>query len=1579
MAESFTLPGDFGLPSVSQLYVSGIAIESAIGNRTIVPEDPDSLPARPDPRPQSPAPSQQIAPSNRFWASPPHPLNWQWSDGIVINLAKKKKINYLAIDLPIFPHHFYFHYWDDAKKDWFEFKGPSTGVLRVYIDGSIPAVIGSATAYQAKQHPSHYGAGHWQHYDLDVVPVTTSKIRILGLRNFGSRMGGPKDIYGRDAKYSLGVRNFDFGWRVRTKNDVPLTARDPDILTERQSFTQVLDIMGSPVELKVRENRASDLLAGSVWKSEPMPVPYAVVNFYVDARDPSGNAQTIDRFNVTPLTSGANMNLYYAKDVPDSDFGASDAPIVFPSLRMAGEADPTVGDSGILFPDKISYIDLDNQAVQWNPAKPFWIAVEFQPQWGSEDASDPHIIFDTGALQLAWNDGVFRLGYGGGALYQQPFEFSANARLNAVVVFDGATLSFYIAEAGGVANVPTEMEGMTSSVIRLGAEVGDSTAPIVFSGFYRLNALLIKQESLSLVSGPDGIIIPEPIQRFISSPEVYLNKPEYHLDNDGSTDNALVRYLPSFALGSGDAGVNPYGFVGGPGSIYEDVVWTPITRDYKLRAGMLQFMPVKAKFFKFEFSNLTPEPYQTFQPITRKVKTYSPSASTPPANPQLNAQTQTPAISSGMSVNAAVAPSVSVYSDTPDQTDPGTTDVLATEALHATDLGVQGRLDSLGSIYGFDSWQPVTHSTRYTTTSVHTYEEVEVGHSKRVAYFVGLAGLQMFRVDYAADDDTEQYIDLLDDTDNIDPDYLAERIVVGTTNWVTNPSFENGATGHTPYTNGTVTSPSVVAVADGLYGPNALKAAATVLGAASTDRVGWQATYTTPDFEASIAYSIYAKRVAGSATLRLNVEYYTAGAAFISSDTQSFTPDAELGPVLNTNPGFETDLTGWTAQGGTFTRSTAQFHAGASSGQIVPDGVTSIVRINSALMPVTAGKSYRAQGWLRCASARTVNLNVNWYDANGVYLSTGSNAMAISANTWTFLFADMLAPAGAAQAIIIPTMTGTPPAGHTLWADEVELHEVINGWQRCTSVMLPPPNTASAKVYWWLEAGAGAAVEYHFDGYQIENLRLTDYCDGTQEGAHWNGTANASTSTRDDVNIRPWTWDGDKLNTSAGLDVPATTISRRYASKRRVRGVQFATSQSGAVQLVPDPDFNDTGLESWQQDGDVISMELSDDINATLGSAIKIHRSSALNSWGELRATYQTWEGVQTSAALGEATTYALLEGDHTAVGFGGIRLRNPVQVSEAGRVYAAARVYSDHALTNPLTLQILSFTGDVLAESTHEVVPGKVIEWFVGYTIGEVPSISQSWADIMQRDASPSLPTYGDLEAGLWADLMSIEIAQSRQLSVRIIQQGSGEDTWYVDSLALFEDAIKWEFSNDDGANWWAALDIRNNPSGVLIFPNSLSPVPTDPTGLRWRVTGYRPNLHISSIDIRPWYAETVFGIPRREAGVSGGPNIQPTDHYPPIADDPMFKQWAGPIPQDWYFVYRQLLLLDNQQVPVTPIEKPDTFANPMAALVEIIPEPTIPPFLDLYSENYPAIYGVPNSALSDTFGDDYDPGDTF
>jgi hypothetical protein len=169
--------------------------------------------------------------------------------------------------------------------------------------------------------------------------------------------------------------------------------------------------------------------------------------------------------------------------------------------------------------------------------------------------------------------------------------------------------------------------------------------------------------------------------------------------------------------------------------------------------------------------------------------------------------------------------------------------------------------------------------------------------------------------------------------------------------------------------------------------------------------------------------------------------------------------------------------------------------------------------------------------------------------------------------------------------------------------------------------------------------------------------------------------------------------------------------------------------------------------------------------------------------------------------------------------------------------------------------------------------------------------------------------------------------------LKARVVQRGASVDIWDMDALSLFADPIVWSFSNDGGANFYNAFDIRNNPNGVLTFPdgvlvNSLTTSSGTPgQSLVWRVISYARNSNISSLTIRPWYGGLLSGITHRTGIAAGGPNVMPYDHYPSIEADARFKTWNRPIPQDWFYQYR--IIKKSQDAPA-PL--PQTVMTPEA-----------------------------------------------
>ncbi|MGW5429947.1 carbohydrate binding domain-containing protein [Streptomyces sp. NPDC004059] len=149
------------------------------------------------------------------------------------------------------------------------------------------------------------------------------------------------------------------------------------------------------------------------------------------------------------------------------------------------------------------------------------------------------------------------------------------------------------------------------------------------------------------------------------------------------------------------------------------------------------------------------------------------------------------------------------------------------------------------------------------------------------------------------------------------------------------------------------------------------------------------------------------------------------------------------GTVLTTNPSFETDLSGWTPTNATATRSQAVARIGSWS-CLLTTGAGLSPRIEDTKRAVTAGNTYTALGWLYAPAAlpTTAGVNVNWYDASQIYMTTSFNSATLTPGVWTPFNAQFTAPVGAAFAGVLFAVNATPGAGYQLYGDGIKL---ING------------------------------------------------------------------------------------------------------------------------------------------------------------------------------------------------------------------------------------------------------------------------------------------------------------------------------------------------------------------------------------------------------------------------------------------------------------------------------------------------------------------------------------------------------
>ena len=170
------------------------------------------------------------------------------------------------------------------------------------------------------------------------------------------------------------------------------------------------------------------------------------------------------------------------------------------------------------------------------------------------------------------------------------------------------------------------------------------------------------------------------------------------------------------------------------------------------------------------------------------------------------------------------------------------------------------------------------------------------------------------------------------------------------------------------------------------------------------------------------------------------------------------------GNLLNTNPFFDTDIAGWSAQGSTLAWSTTFVHPNPrarGSLRVTPNGGAAANAVaTSPGVAVSPGVSYVSGVWVYAPNGYSnVRAVVNWHDAAATYLSTSSATVhIIPAGVWTFIKQTQTAPANAAFGRLVVGAGGTPTAADVTyyWAARLTrttagfldtfTRTVSNGW-----------------------------------------------------------------------------------------------------------------------------------------------------------------------------------------------------------------------------------------------------------------------------------------------------------------------------------------------------------------------------------------------------------------------------------------------------------------------------------------------------------------------------------------------------
>jgi hypothetical protein len=200
---------------------------------------------------------------------------------------------------------------------------------------------------------------------------------------------------------------------------------------------------------------------------------------------------------------------------------------------------------------------------------------------------------------------------------------------------------------------------------------------------------------------------------------------------------------------------------------------------------------------------------------------------------------------------------------------------------------------------------------------------------------------------------------------------------------------------------------------------------------------------------------------------------------------ETFTVTAP-GLVAVTNPFFETDLSGWTAQSSTLARSTTVVQPqGVASMQITPDGVAASGGAGGTMTAagtIQPGATYTASMWAYSPGGWSdLRPAVDWYTAGGAFISSSlGSASAVPAGQWTFLTQSVTAPATASRAVMRARHGGTPPASAIwyAWAPQLTLPKaswLLDTVNRTVTSGWGTADTGQA----WARVGGGPATDYN--------------------------------------------------------------------------------------------------------------------------------------------------------------------------------------------------------------------------------------------------------------------------------------------------------------------------------------------------------------------------------------------------------------------------------------------------------------------------------------------------------------------
>jgi hypothetical protein len=1495
-----------------------------------------------------------------------------------VALSTVRLVNHITFDLAKFPHGCWLEYYDDDRNDWFPLQRADRDREEdCYheISECNPPVIPSVGTINGHYHPQHSYSGHWESTEWYCRPVRFKRIRVMLRRH--NRGRNPCNSLGKRIAYSLAVRAFYCGYKVYSLDCVPTPQPVLTSYTEHQEIASTTDILGSQVSYSYRVNRASNILLNDpnapgetlIWRSEPQPFPEAVVNYFMDVRDNDGEPQVLDRFYIDPLTDGANVNLYYSDDEPDDDFEAPDEPlppqVVVPAGQLA-QSDP-LGANDQTF-GRVGWVDVDNGPLCFRPARKWWFGARLNWKFlRSLDILD-HPIFDCGAFHLAWT----RYGLRFATEHGDYFHVDCDN-------FDPATdFTFMTWHTESEVHTRIRVNGQYFYASRsLSVSLTTTTiAKMRIAGFMSSTTISADFRFKHMVLKVDQHMDDDTCFDFLRDPEPYCVKPEFRVYDKFKTNNAILRYNPGFV--SPDY---PVGLKGGGPTKYSNMEWAPVARDYVLRKGFMYFPPTKAKYWKFEFCGLTPEPYEVYVPIKKTVKTYRTEMWMVP-DPVPVVAKKIAVLVPGISVSVNVGVSVSFRSSTSIKVNASNGSVSvkgysSTSVRVATSVSVQVKLNSVSWVWGFVPAHPPTYTPRFETKCVHEYDYIEVEQKTKIGYYVGLKSVQPYRVSYVAVDDAAQYTELFQDRASLDVD----------SGWQLTADHEltSGDSRYAQVQSRILRSNRMVRAvqfATTQTAPNQLLPDDDFDSAEPADNWrevgdGTMAPFTSHDERLGSTLRVdRSSREPSWSEMNSNLIYTT----WTSVEGRTWNAVQSSGNPAQAFGGIENKVAAVTPPGG-------RIYAAARA--VAPADLTSPLYVQ--IIDDETGRVLSESG--AEVKANTITEWVTSYT-----IGEGGEALAwrwrdFSSNPVYPTYVDNFSRANSPSLGNLLTnqawLTTTTSAGtHAIVSNEA-VTTVDNQYDYVEA--LTPWGTLEMSIG---AMGSGTARPLmNFSPITIGDDGVINYTGGRSALPATTVLGRAvqvGDAVRVDImpmaqvptNRRPAGWTDNVTAPYALLfylnGTWVTTVGHRHGSRTR-RGFQGRVNQHyrsfawtpGIYGPLPGPvsallpvgangSFDAQRLTWTDNEGFVWATTGTLDNTTTAG--VLTFTSAGARIVTDTRYWYGALSaGVRTVAAgtggkhgdvlvldadagvtldaLGNVMVSGVSQGNLIP---GGVTSNSLVQVQflDTKSVAASVRGSIDPAVYPKMLLARVNGTQvGVLAtaamqnwQGTKRGLAGDIYIGTAGTPIADYHTAFDSWCwapDASNVPVDPKAPKWDEVSqkaTGTYDSMAQFLTLNTGKLRARVIQRGPSIDAWDMDTLSLFADPIVWSFSNDGGLTFFNAYDIKNDPNGVLVFPDNVVLSATTSTqaaganpgqALVWRAISYAPHQKISALTIRPWYGGLLSGVTHRVGLAAGGPNQMPYDHYPPIEEDGRFQVWHGPVPQDWFYQFRILRRTVDEVVP--------------------------------------------------------------